>query len=234
MIKAKEKTLTTALILAGGSGTRMASDTTKQRINICGKSVLRRSVEAFENTDCIDRIIVVCREDEIDFAKEELLGISKLYEIVTGGNDRAESAKKGFSRIRDREGFVLIHDAARCLITEEDINAVASAAYEFGCATASAYVTDTVKTVDGLGIISKTLDRSDLRLMQTPQAFSCKLYSEALKAAEQSCISVTDDNMLLENIGVKIKTVITSRENIKITTADDVGYAEYILKKRRK
>ena len=232
MFKANDKTFTTALILAGGSGTRLSADITKQKIEICGKSILRRSVEAFENTECVDRIIVVCREDEIEFAKEELNGISKLYAIEAGGNDRAESARKGFFRIPNDQGFVLIHDAARCLISEEDISRVAFAAYQFGCATAAAYVTDTVKTVDDRGIISKTLNRCDLRAMQTPQAFSCRLYAEALKMAQQDGLSVTDDNMLLENIGAEIRTVITSRENIKITTVDDVGYAEYILRKR--
>ena len=232
MQKTDKRPFTTALILAAGSGTRMSMGITKQKIQIFGKSVLRRSVEVFDSSFYVDSIIVVCREDEEDFVREEFKDISKLTAVAIGGKTRSESAKNGFRLIEDKEGFVLIHDAARCLITESDISAVAKAAYEFGCATAANCLTDTVKSVDEMGKISGTLDRRSLITVQTPQAFSCGLYERALNSAKTFDGGITDDNMLIENLGEKIHAVMTSRNNIKITTADDLCYAEFIIGKR--
>lgn len=231
MSKKLDRPFTSAVILAAGSGSRMGMEKTKQIMTICGKTVLLRAVEVFERAACIDSIAVVCREEELEFVKRELSVIAKLESIVIGGKTRAESSRRGFMALSNKSGYVLIHDAARCLVTESDIEAVASAAYEYGCATASNSVVDTVKTVDG-NIISGTLDRDSLRTVQTPQAFSCDIYSRAIENAEKFNKTVTDDNMLAEALGEKIYAVSTSDENIKITKPTDLGYAEYIIKRR--
>ena len=224
---------TTAIILAAGNGARMNSETTKQRMLIGGESVLHRSVRAFSDSSLVDGIIVVCREDEMDFAAEELLvDFPKIEKIVVGGNTRAESAKNAFSTISREAEFVAIHDAARCLITVDMIDKVIMRAYDTGAATAGYPVTDTVKIVSN-SKITKTVDRSTLFFATTPQVFKSSIYSKAL--SENFDLSlITDDNMLIEQIGISPSAVDVGKENIKITTPQDKEYAEFLIKKRER
>ncbi len=217
----------TVIILAAGSGTRMGADKTKQKINICNKSILWHSVKAFSDSGSVDSIVVVCRGDEIDWAKEELAEFPKIDSIVAGGNTRAESARLGFEAVVNKSGFVAVHDGARCLVKTADIDAVILAAFSHGAATAAVSVTDTLKFSDD-GFIKNTVSRSNLYCAQTPQVFSCKLYADALSKSEDN-EGMTDDNMLMEKLGVRVAIVITSKQNIKITTKEDLDYAEYIL-----
>ena len=220
----------TAIILAAGSGSRMNIDRTKQQLIINGESVLRRSVRIFNECEAITSIIVVARKDEIEFAKNETAGLEKVIEIVEGGSTRAASAKCGFLYAKDTD-YIAVHDAARCLILPCDIDRVVSYAYKFGAATAAAAVTDTVKKCDAEGDILCTVDRSGLYTVSTPQVFSCDLYKKALEIVDISeCI--TDDNMLMENIGVSVRAVELSSVNLKITRPDDVALAEYIISRR--
>ncbi len=223
---------TVAIILAGGSGSRMRSDITKQRMLLCGDTVLYHSVHAFDMCPDIDSIIVVVRNDELEEIHKELLcRVKKPINIIIGGNSRAESAKKGFLAVPTDADFVAIHDAARCLISPIDISKVVVSAYEFGSATASGLVYDTIKVVDSDGFIHSTLNRSELRRAMTPQVFAYQLYKKALENAEDLSI-ITDDNMLVEATGAQIKCVEVSLDNIKITEMSDLGYAEYLIKQR--
>lgn len=219
----------TAVLLAAGVGSRMNSEKTKQTILLCGESVLHRCVRAFERAPSVDDIVVVCRADEVSFAKAETADFAKVSSVVVGGRSRAESAKIGFLA-SGADGVVLIHDVARCLITVADIEAVTDSALKYGAASSAGYVTDTVKEVDSYGKISKTVPRERLLTVQTPQAFSAELYEHALQSADLE--SITDDNMLLERIGVSVHPVITSKYNIKITTKEDLAFAEYLIKKQ--
>ncbi len=223
-----------AVILAAGSGTRMNINTTKQQLLIDGKTVLRRSLEAFDACPQITSITVVVREGEEDFAKEQIFGLGKVEDIVVGGKTRAESARIGFSAIPKNSDFVAIHDAARCLITPEAISSVVADAVAYGAATASARVTDTVKLVDTSGFVTDTPDRDYVMLATTPQIFKTDIYSSALDKVGSTDSAVTDDNMLVERAGYKVFCTDTGRENIKITHAGDVEYAEFILRRREK
>lgn len=225
-----KKNFVTAIILAAGSGSRMGLEITKQRLCILGESILKRSVEAFSKSDLIDSIVVVCREDEIVWAEQELCGIKKVEKIVCGGKTRAESARLGFLSIPEETDFVAIHDAARCLVTERMIGDVVSAAEKHGAATAATPVVDTIKKAEG-GFISETVPRDLLFSVQTPQVFSREIYAMALDVRPDDAL-VTDDNLLVENIGKRVFLVDTGRQNIKITTAVDIKYAEYILDRR--
>ena len=223
---------TAAVVLAAGSGSRMGMDLTKQRISICGKSVLRHSLEAFESAELVDTVVIVCREDELDFAKAESIGLKKISKIVIGGNCRAESSKNGFLAIPEEAKFVMFHDAARCLISSDDINSVAKAAYECGAATASQKITDTIKECNSDDTVKRTVQRETLRSVQTPQAFSVSNYKNALGNISALDASITDDNSIVESLGVKIKCVDTDALNIKITRSSDLELAEFILGKR--
>ena len=220
-----------AVILAAGSGTRMLSDVTKQRMYIRGESVLHRSVRIFSECENINSIVVVCRADEMEWAESELSDILKPCSIISGGKTRAESAKLGFEAISKDAEYVAIHDGARCLVTRDIIECVVSAAVFSGAATASTPVTDTLKRVNSDSKIVETIPRESIYSASTPQVFSTLLYKKALSAAE-NIEGFTDDNMLIESLGHEVVCVDTGRENIKITTPDDISYAEYILGKR--
>lgn len=227
------KLKTSAIILAGGTGSRMNSNKTKQFMDILGKTVIERSVFAFSDSALIDEIIVVVKEDEKLAALDVLSTIkyTKPIKIVTGGACRAESAKNGFSAVDSASDFVAIHDAARCLITSEMIDKVVEKAYKTEAATAVCGVTDTIKTVDNEGKITSTIPRETVFRAQTPQVFSKALYAKAL-ASCKALENITDDNMLVESIGVDVYAVDLGQTNIKITTHDDLAVARNILIER--
>ena len=219
----------TAILLAAGSGTRFDPKQTKQTHLLLGKSVLRRSAEALAASTLVDALVVVVREDEVGFAEGELVSLGKPYKVVVGGKTRKESAAIGFANIPEESTEVIIHDAARCLIRAESVAEVISTVRECGAASAVSAVNDTVKQLNESGRIVTTVDRSHLCLAATPQGFSVPLYRRAL----MSEIEVTDDNMLVEHLGVCIQPVFVS-ENIKITTREDMLYAEFLLERRDK
>lgn len=222
---------TCAIILAAGSGTRMGGTVTKQKINILGRSVLYYAVAAFEACPDVDDIVVVARADEIDFVSSECADVKKLRSVTVGGSSRSESAKLGFSSVPMGTEIVAIHDAARALITPDKISAVVNEAKRTGAASAVSLVTDTIKLVNDEGVVRSTLDREFLRRAETPQVFSLEIY----RRAQDACAAdetITDDNMMVERIGVEVSTVDVGRENIKITTPEDLRYAEFLLRER--
>ena len=219
----------TAVILAAGVGSRMGGDKTKQRILLDGKSVLRRTLLAFEAASSVNEIIIVTRVDEISFARAEADGISKLRGVVVGGESRQESARLGFDAASDGFDLVAIHDAARCLVTPEMIDRVADAAALYGCASAACRVYDTVKLKDKDGFAVATLDRSSVMRAQTPQIFKRELYEKAVMSVALD-EKITDDNSLLEAIGERIFLVDTGNNNIKITEPSDIPPALGIIR----
>ena len=224
---------TSALILAGGIGSRMQSDKTKQFIEIFGKTVLERTLLSFDKSELIDEIIIVVRADELDDAQKALdsLSLGKSVRITVGGACRAESAKNGFLASDSTMDFVAIHDAARCLITPEMIDKVVEMAHKTEAATAVSSVYDTVKLIDESGKIVSTVPRSSVVRAQTPQVFSRALYKRALSECEYLG-DITDDNMLVERLGAQIYAVDIGPTNVKITTRDDLTLAKNILTER--
>lgn len=233
MNESKSKKHVTAVILAAGIGSRVGGELTKQRIEICGHTVLWHTLRAFELCESVDNIVLVVREcEKTDILCDIGNDFSKVYTIVNGGKIRAESAVLGFEAIPKDTDFVAFHDGARCLITPCAIDKVVKTAIEKGCASAVSLVTDTIKTVDFEGRISGTVDRSILRRAETPQVFEKSIYEDALNNCQ--CLSdVTDDNMLVELLGESIYAVDIGGDNLKITTPRDVEYAEFVLKRRR-
>lgn len=228
-MRVEDKKRVCAIILAAGSGLRMNSDRPKQNIEISGKTVLLHTVLSFEESRLTDSIVVVVRGEDLLSVKKELSPISKVVAVVSGGDSRLESARLGFLAAPESD-FVAIHDAARCLITPEMIDTVIAAAQEYGAATAGCAVVDTVKICEG-GMIKGTYPREKLFAATTPQVFLSQLYKKALENAE-NIGHITDDNMLVESIGAPIKCVDIGRTNLKITTKEDLDYAEYIISRR--
>lgn len=225
-----------AVIVAAGSGTRMAETiaTTKQLFVLDGIPVVARSLLAFERCEMVNEIVLVCREDEksVMRALRDEYGIHKLKTIVSGGATRQESVMAGFEAVSSKTDFVAIHDGARCLVTPEIICRVLREAFATRAASAACGVTDTVKTVTADRTVSETLDRNRVMLVQTPQCFYADLYRAAAYTAREKGWKATDDCALCETAGFAVKLVDCGRENIKITTPQDIPLAEFYLSRR--
>lgn len=223
---------TAAIIVAAGNSTRMGGKISKQLLELRGKPVLAHTLLAFQKARSIDEIIVVARAEDTEaiwkLAYEN--GIKKLTAVTKGGDTRAASVRRGVAKIDPKTRFVAIHDGARCLITPADIGKVCRAAYRYRAATAATAVTDTVKKATRYGFIESTIDRQRVYLVQTPQVFHADLYRAALAYNDDD--SITDDNQLMEKIDHAVKLVDFGKNNIKITTPDDLARAEYILLQR--
>ncbi|MBO4869732.1 MAG: 2-C-methyl-D-erythritol 4-phosphate cytidylyltransferase [Clostridia bacterium] len=225
-----------AIIVAAGAGTRMnlPDGQTKQMLCIEGVPVIVRTVLQFEACEDIDEIILVVRKDEFDEYRQfyKKYGFKKVRHIVAGGETRQASVLNGLCKVDKNADFVTIHDGVRCLITPGMISEVCTWAYHYGAATAVTRPVDTLKlSVDGV-FIKETVDRDKIYHAQTPQIFKYDMYRAAALSAKKDGFEATDDNSLVERLKFKIYICDLGKENIKITTQEDVYCAEAILKSR--
>ncbi len=220
----------TSIIVGAGNGSRMGN-LDKVFMQIKERPVLAYSILAFEKSDFIDEIILVVRENRKNDAMQliELYNFKKVKEIVSGGETRQESVYNGLTKIK-KAGIVLVHDAARPLIDEKTIYDCIKNAEEYKAAIVAFPIKDTVKRGDGF--IEKTIDRNNLYLAQTPQAFQYEILKKAYENAKNNNFNGTDDSSLVERIVQKVKIVPGSIKNIKITTPEDIYFAENFLLKR--
>lgn len=225
---------TSAVIVASGNSTRMGG-ISKQMMMLDNIPVVARTIMAFDECDYISEIIVVAKAEEFYLYQEfqKIYHFKKLTKLVSGGATRQESVKNGFEAISKDSKFVAIHDGARCLIAPKDIEKVCVAAYKCGGATAATRAVDSIKISSGKNLfIESSANRNHIWLAQTPQIFRTDIYELALLKAKEDGLEVTDDNSLVENLGAKIKLVECGRNNLKITTPDDIPVALAILKSR--
>lgn len=236
LIGSKKEHRTAAVVLAAGKSERMNDKTiSKQLYPIDGKPVVVHTLLAFEQSTRISEIVVVSTAEEIALYEgfKEKYGITKLRSVTLGGDTRARSAQNGFERVSKDCDLVAIHDAARCLITTEDIDRVIEEAYRCDAAIAARRMTDTVKVADEEGFIKASPDRSLLWAAQTPQVFKKTLYEVALALQKELDKTITDDAMLVAQTGSRIKLVECKYDNMKITSKNDLALAEGILVKRK-
>lgn len=225
---------TSAVIVASGNSTRMGG-ISKQMMMLDNIPVVARTIMAFDECEYISEIIVVAKAEEFYLYQEfqKIYHFKKFTKLVSGGATRQESVKNGFEAISKDSKFVAIHDGARCLITSKDIEKVCVAAYKNGGATAATRAVDSIKISSGKNLfIESSANRNHIWLAQTPQIFRTDTYELALLKAKEDGLEVTDDNSLVENLGAKIKLVECGRNNLKITTPDDIPVALAILKSR--
>ena len=226
-----------AIVLAGGSGRRMHSNVKKQYLIIGDKPVLYYSLEAFQSSSLIDEIILVCSREDIEQCREEIVvryGFTKVKKIVAGGKERHDSVFEGLKALEDC-AYVMIHDGARPFIDEEMLERIWSQLPSVRACTVGMPVKDTIKLSDTLGFVEKTLPRERLWNIQTPQAFAYDLIRRAHELRAEGLLEaqITDDAMLIEYTEqIPVKLIEGSYENIKITTPEDLLYAEMIWKKR--
>ena len=205
----------------------MKTKDSKLLLKINGKTVLERSVNAFLNISDVDEVIVVAREKDIPAFSDILT--DERVSFVVGGDTRQQSVMNALDVIDDCE-LIIIHDGARPLIKSEDIENTIRAAKENKAAAVGVFVKDTVKVVDKNGFVVSTPDRSTLFAVQTPQIFDFELYRNAAQNAREKGLDFTDDCQLVESFNQKVKTVVGSYSNIKITTPDDIVLAENLIK----
>ncbi|MBR5344511.1 MAG: 2-C-methyl-D-erythritol 2,4-cyclodiphosphate synthase [Clostridia bacterium] len=218
-----------AIVLGGGAGTRMRAGINKVLLPLAGIPVIRRAVEAM--APFAESIVVVCPDAERPQFEAALDGLDADISYASGGNTRQASAWNGLCALPEDCDHVLIHDGARCLTDTETMRAVIRGAEETGAAVASIPCVDTVKSVDQDHYVTGTLDRSNLRCVQTPQAFRRDLIVEAHLAAQRDGFLGTDDASLVERLGHPVLLTEGSRRNLKLTTPEDFAVAEAYLQK---
>lgn len=226
----------TAIVLAAGKGSRMNSDIPKQYLTLLGKPVLFYSLQAFEESN-VDEIILVTGSGEQDYCKKEIVEkyqIKKVVHIVEGGAERYHSVQRGLVASEDAE-FVLIHDGARPLVSVDVINEAINMVKETGACVVGMPVKDTIQLVDEEKAIVSTPVRSRTWLAQTPQCFAYELalssYNRALESGDSE---ITDDAMVVQHYGgAKVVMLEGGYENIKVTTPEDIEVAECFLKVRK-
>ena len=227
-----DKPFVTAVIVGAGNGTRMGG-VNKALIKIGEKTAFRMVLDAFGEADCIDEIVVVCRDTE-EMKKASEGFNAKPIAYTLGGNTRTQSVWNGVAAASRKSKFYCIHDCARPLVTAEIIEAVTAAAIKTGTATACTPVTDTIKYVDSEKGTVYTPTRSNLLALQTPQVFEVRLYTVSAAVAKKDGFVATDDTAIAEHAGFKVEYVLTDKNNLKLTSTEDVLIARYIEQKRRK
>jgi 2-C-methyl-D-erythritol 4-phosphate cytidylyltransferase len=225
-----------ALIVAGGSGTRMNNDTPKQFLEIMGKPILMHTISRFQLSSPLIKIVLVLPKDEIDYWKHLVSQHKFDYDgqIVAGGKTRFQSVKKGLAAIEadaddvapDMQSTVAIHDGVRPLVAIKTIALSHVEASSNGCAIAAVDLKDSIREVQEDGS-TKGMNRDKFRLMQTPQTFRVNAIKAAYDIEETP--EMTDDATVFEKAGHKVHLIKGSYQNIKITTPEDLAVAEAIL-----
>jgi 2-C-methyl-D-erythritol 4-phosphate cytidylyltransferase len=223
-----------AIVVAAGKGVRLRSPVPKALVMLKGKPLLAHSLEKFDRAPGIRQIIVAVEAGKKDKFRAALKGcrLRKPVLSVEGGRRRQDSVKNALSRVDARAGLVLIHDAARPLVSLRLIRAVIKEAKRSGAAVAGVPVASTLKRVKGQGLrvkgqglrVMETLDRSRIWQIQTPQAFRRSLLEKAFRIHGND--DVTDDAMLVEKSGGRVSIVMGDYSNIKVTTPEDLKIAE--------
>ncbi|MBU0502653.1 MAG: 2-C-methyl-D-erythritol 4-phosphate cytidylyltransferase [bacterium] len=221
-----------AIITAGGSGKRMGQP--KQFLEVGGVPILKRTISVFEESKVVDQIIVVVNEEDIERVKD--FGFRKVLAVVAAGLERQDSVANGLKALPDEAEIVLIHDGARPFIGVGIIERAVAKALQTGAVVVGVPVKDTVKRMKNVEcgmknegiIILETVDRGKLWAAQTPQVFRKDIIVKAFARFGQE--KVTDDAMLVEKSGIPVTMVMGSYQNIKITTPEDIIFAQALIK----
>lgn len=224
---------TVAIIPSAGMGRRMGSRK-KNYLTLLDRPVLAYTLAAFENAASIHSVIIVVPPGDESFCRDEIVsryGFKKVAAVVAGGAERQDSVKNGIKAAGSGFHIIAVHDGARPLVTPDIIDRTIEAALEHGAAIAAVPVKDTVKESSG-GFVRRTVPREALLSVQTPQAFTRETLDAAFKKAREDGFMGTDESSLVERAGFAVRVVEGSYENIKITTPEDMAFAECILKLR--
>ena len=224
----------TAIIVAAGDSRRMGFD--KLFAAIAGEPVIAHTIRAFERARSVDGIIVVARDDRHDEIKTIVRdeNFKKIKLIIPGGKRRQDSVRAGLDHLESVIRYVAVHDAARPLVTPEQIERVIEQCRIHGTAALAEPINDTLKRAAADLLVTESVDRQELYAMQTPQIFARQLIEEAYRAVYAENASVTDEASAVERLGRKVALVLNDDFNLKITYPRDLPLAEFVLKQRTK
>lgn len=217
-----------AIVVGAGSSERMGAD--KIFAGLAGKPVIAWPLDVLQGCPAISEIILVLHKDKIATGKKLVAerGLTGVSAVCEGGRLRQDSVKNGLEQVRGC-GWVLVHDGARPFLTGKLISDGIEAARQTGAAVAAVHVKDTIKKVDAEGLVTETLERGLLMVVQTPQVFRFEILREAYLATEGE---YTDDAAVVERAGYKVKLYPGDYRNIKITTPEDLLLAEMTARSR--
>jgi len=220
-----------AVIVAAGLGKRFGPDADKLFLEVAGRPVVGHTWQRFDRARCIDEVVVVVRPG-LEPAFREIaanLGLTKPWRLAEGGQERQDSVWNGLSAVAAGTEVVAIQDGARPCTPPEVIEDAVAAAREWGAAVAAQRVTDTIKESGDGRTIDRTIDRSRLWAVQTPQAFRLGVIRRALEAVRERGLFVTDDTAACEAIGQSVRLVESRRPNPKVTYPGDLPFIQALL-----
>jgi len=224
-----------ALIVAGGSGSRMKAPLKKQYLRLNDRPIVAHTLIAFDRHPAVEKIILVTPEKDRDWCRSEIiipLSLEHDIQVVAGGRRRQASVLNGLKALGAASGIVMIHDGVRPFVSPSLMDACLSGVEATGACIPAIPATDTLKQVDEIGIITATLDRRRIRLAQTPQTFAIDLIRRAHQLAGRRGFIATDDASVAEFAGERVVVVPGDPDNIKITTAQDLVLAGAMLTRR--
>ncbi|MEP6686140.1 MAG: 2-C-methyl-D-erythritol 4-phosphate cytidylyltransferase [Verrucomicrobiota bacterium] len=224
----------TAIIVAAGSSQRMGFD--KLFALLDGKPVFAHSIDAFEQTKAVGEIIIVGRNDRLG-ELEEIVRVQKwkkVRQIVAGGMHRQDSVRAGLACVSAGAEYVAVHDAARPLVTPEQIERVFDLCLQHGGAALAEPIIDTVKRASEEGFVCASIERDQLYAMQTPQIFSRALLDQAYAAIAADNVDITDEVSALQHLGHKVVLVPNEEYNFKITYPADLTLAAFVIRERQR
>ncbi|MFO7712979.1 2-C-methyl-D-erythritol 4-phosphate cytidylyltransferase [Desulfosarcina sp.] len=225
-----------AVIVAGGSGSRMKAAVRKQYLILAGIPIVVHTLMAFDRCFELDRMVLVVPESDLDWCRSTILAPLDLAHpilLVGGGRRRQESVLNGLKAVDAADGIVMIHDGVRPFVRQSLMGACITGVKPTGACIPVIPATDTLKRVDPHGVVLHTLDRQQVCLAQTPQTFSLDLIRRAHQLAQQRGFNATDDASVAEFAGERVTVVPGDRDNIKITTPQDLLLAQAILDRWR-
>ena len=222
-----------AIVPAAGIGRRLGPGTNKAFHILLGRPLIVWAIEVLERTEEIDEIIPVLKESDMEGGLEvfEQCNFSKVRKVIPGGNQRQDSVYNGLRHIDGKPNIVLIHDGVRPLVGREKVKEAIYALGGYDGVILGVPVKDTIKQVQD-DMVSNTLRRDTLRAIQTPQVFLHDSLMGAYETAMEKKIYGTDDAALVERTGGKVKVIMGSYTNIKITTPEDIPLAEFLLRQK--
>jgi 2-C-methyl-D-erythritol 4-phosphate cytidylyltransferase/2-C-methyl-D-erythritol 2,4-cyclodiphosphate synthase len=213
------------IIVAAGRGTRMGSALPKQLLDLGGRTILRRSIEAFVGHPRVSQIVVVLPPELVAGGASVVGETTQPCAIVSGGERRQDSVKLGFAAMPGELDVILVHDAARPFADRALIDRVIDAAERTGAAVPAVQARDTVKRVDlARSVVTATIPREEVWLAQTPQGFTRQVLADAVAAGARSG-AATDEAMLAEQAGHAVSVVPGDDRNLKVTTPEDLDAA---------
>jgi len=223
-----------AIIVAAGSSRRMGFD--KLFAEIAGKPVIAHTIAAFENAQDVAAIIIIAQQDRHAEFENMIRGqaFKKIHAVVAGGEHRHDSVRAGLENLPKDTRYVAVHDAARPLVTPEQIHLVYQAAQKHGAASLASPVSDTLKRADVDLVVQESVDRNQLFAMQTPQIFERTLLENAYRAVFHAKIAITDEVSAVERSGGKVLLVSNEQPNFKVTYPGDLQLAEFVLTQKTK